>query len=61
MTGLDCKCLSQVWSRPCARPGGARAGPKIEDLTGVAYDPLGAHFRLSRDPAVSYTLFASRD
>jgi 2-polyprenyl-6-hydroxyphenyl methylase/3-demethylubiquinone-9 3-methyltransferase len=37
-----------------------RAGLRMEDLTGVAYDPLRDRFRLSRDPAVNYMLFASR-
>ena len=32
----------------------------IEDLTGVVYDPLRDGFRLSRDPAVDYMLFATR-
>jgi 2-polyprenyl-6-hydroxyphenyl methylase / 3-demethylubiquinone-9 3-methyltransferase len=38
-----------------------RAGLHIDDLTGVAYDPLRDRFRLSRDPAVNYMLFATRD
>jgi 2-polyprenyl-6-hydroxyphenyl methylase / 3-demethylubiquinone-9 3-methyltransferase len=38
-----------------------RAGLRIEDLSGVAYDPLRDRFRLSRDPAVNYMLFATRD
>jgi 2-polyprenyl-6-hydroxyphenyl methylase/3-demethylubiquinone-9 3-methyltransferase len=38
-----------------------RAGLNVEDLTGVAYDPLRDRFRLSRDPAVNYMLFATRD
>jgi 2-polyprenyl-6-hydroxyphenyl methylase / 3-demethylubiquinone-9 3-methyltransferase len=37
-----------------------RAGLEIDDLTGVAYDPLRDRFRLSRDPAVNYMLFATR-
>jgi 2-polyprenyl-6-hydroxyphenyl methylase/3-demethylubiquinone-9 3-methyltransferase len=37
-----------------------RAGLSIEDLTGVVYDPLRDRFRLSRDPAVNYMLFATR-
>ena len=37
-----------------------RAGLEIEDLTGVVYDPLRDRFRLSRDPAVNYMLFATR-
>jgi 2-polyprenyl-6-hydroxyphenyl methylase / 3-demethylubiquinone-9 3-methyltransferase len=38
-----------------------QAGLRIEDLTGVVYDPLRDRFRLSRDPAVNYMLFATRD
>ena len=38
-----------------------RAGLRMEDLTGVAYDPLRDRFRPSRDPAVNYMLFASRE
>jgi 2-polyprenyl-6-hydroxyphenyl methylase/3-demethylubiquinone-9 3-methyltransferase len=38
-----------------------RAGLRIEDVTGVVYDPLRDRFRLSRDPAVNYMLFATRD
>jgi 2-polyprenyl-3-methyl-5-hydroxy-6-metoxy-1,4-benzoquinol methylase len=37
-----------------------RAGLRIEDLTGVGYDPLRDRFRLSRDAAVDYMLFATR-
>jgi 2-polyprenyl-6-hydroxyphenyl methylase/3-demethylubiquinone-9 3-methyltransferase len=37
-----------------------RAGLRIDDLTGVVYDPLRDRFRLSRDPAVNYMLFATR-
>jgi 2-polyprenyl-6-hydroxyphenyl methylase / 3-demethylubiquinone-9 3-methyltransferase len=37
-----------------------RGGLSIDDLTGVAYDPLRDRFRLSRDPAVNYMLFATR-
>ncbi|HEX6113374.1 MAG TPA: bifunctional 2-polyprenyl-6-hydroxyphenol methylase/3-demethylubiquinol 3-O-methyltransferase UbiG [Geminicoccaceae bacterium] len=37
-----------------------RAGLNIEDLTGVVYDPLRDRFRLSRDAAVNYMLFATR-
>jgi 2-polyprenyl-6-hydroxyphenyl methylase/3-demethylubiquinone-9 3-methyltransferase len=37
-----------------------RAGLRIEDLTGVVYDPLRDRFRLSPDPAVNYMLFATR-
>jgi 2-polyprenyl-6-hydroxyphenyl methylase/3-demethylubiquinone-9 3-methyltransferase len=38
-----------------------RAGLSIEDLTGVVYDPLRDRFRLSRDTAVNYMLFATRN
>jgi 2-polyprenyl-6-hydroxyphenyl methylase / 3-demethylubiquinone-9 3-methyltransferase len=38
-----------------------RAGLRIDDLTGVAYDPLRDRFHLSPDPAVNYMLFATRD
>jgi 2-polyprenyl-6-hydroxyphenyl methylase/3-demethylubiquinone-9 3-methyltransferase len=38
-----------------------RAGLSIDDLTGVIYDPLRDRFTLSRDPAVNYLLFATRD
>jgi 2-polyprenyl-6-hydroxyphenyl methylase/3-demethylubiquinone-9 3-methyltransferase len=38
-----------------------RAGLRTLDLTGVVYDPLRDRFRLSRDPAVNYMLFATRD
>jgi 2-polyprenyl-6-hydroxyphenyl methylase / 3-demethylubiquinone-9 3-methyltransferase len=53
------------WSR-FVRPAEAaralrRAGLRIDDLTGVVYDPLRDRFRLSRDPAVNYMLFATRD
>ena len=37
-----------------------RAGLRTLDLTGVVYDPLRDRFRLSRDPAVNYMLFATR-
>jgi 2-polyprenyl-6-hydroxyphenyl methylase/3-demethylubiquinone-9 3-methyltransferase len=37
-----------------------RGGLTVADLTGVAYDPLRDRFRLSRDPAVNYMLFAVR-
>jgi 2-polyprenyl-6-hydroxyphenyl methylase/3-demethylubiquinone-9 3-methyltransferase len=52
------------WSR-FVRPSEAaralrRAGLHIDDLTGVVYDPLRDRFRLSRDAAVNYMLFASR-
>jgi 2-polyprenyl-6-hydroxyphenyl methylase/3-demethylubiquinone-9 3-methyltransferase len=57
--------LPRRWSR-FVRPSEAarplrRAGLTIDDLTGVAYDPLRDRFRLSRDPAVNYMLFATRD
>jgi 2-polyprenyl-6-hydroxyphenyl methylase/3-demethylubiquinone-9 3-methyltransferase len=53
------------WSR-FVRPSEAarplrRAGLRIEDLTGVVYDPLRDRFRLSADPAVNYMLFATRE
>jgi 2-polyprenyl-6-hydroxyphenyl methylase/3-demethylubiquinone-9 3-methyltransferase len=53
------------WSR-FVRPSEAarplrRAGLHVADLTGVVYDPLRDRFRLSRDPAVNYMLFATRD
>jgi 2-polyprenyl-6-hydroxyphenyl methylase/3-demethylubiquinone-9 3-methyltransferase len=53
------------WSR-FVRPSEAartlcRAGLRIDDLSGVAYNPLRDRFRLSRDPAVNYMLFATRD
>jgi 2-polyprenyl-6-hydroxyphenyl methylase / 3-demethylubiquinone-9 3-methyltransferase len=53
------------WSR-FVRPSEAaralrRAGLHIDDLTGVVYDPLRDRFRLSRDAAVNYMLFATRD
>jgi 2-polyprenyl-6-hydroxyphenyl methylase/3-demethylubiquinone-9 3-methyltransferase len=38
-----------------------RAGLRTLDLTGVAYDPLRDRFTLSRDVAVNYMLFATRD
>jgi 2-polyprenyl-6-hydroxyphenyl methylase/3-demethylubiquinone-9 3-methyltransferase len=38
-----------------------RAGLRFDDLAGVVYDPLRDRFRLSRDPAVNYMLFATRD
>ena len=38
-----------------------RAGLHTLDLTGVVYDPLRDRFALSRDPAVNYMLFATRD
>jgi 2-polyprenyl-6-hydroxyphenyl methylase / 3-demethylubiquinone-9 3-methyltransferase len=37
-----------------------RAGLRIEDLSGVVYDPLRDRFALSRDAAVNYMLFATR-
>jgi 2-polyprenyl-6-hydroxyphenyl methylase/3-demethylubiquinone-9 3-methyltransferase len=53
------------WSR-FVRPSEAarplrRAGLRIDDLTGVVYDPLRDRFRLSRDTAVNYMLFATRN
>jgi 2-polyprenyl-6-hydroxyphenyl methylase/3-demethylubiquinone-9 3-methyltransferase len=52
------------WSR-FVRPSEAarplrRAGLEIEDLAGVVYDPLRDRFRLSKDTAVNYMLFATR-
>jgi 2-polyprenyl-6-hydroxyphenyl methylase/3-demethylubiquinone-9 3-methyltransferase len=52
------------WSR-FVRPSEAarplrRAGLRIDDLSGVVYDPLRDRFRLSRDVAVNYVLFATR-
>lgn len=52
------------WSR-FMRPSEAarplrRAGLRIEDLTGVTYNPLRDRFQLSPDPAVNYMLFATR-
>lgn len=38
-----------------------RAGLRVVDVSGVVYDPLRDRFRLSRDPAVNYMLFAGRD
>ena len=38
-----------------------RAGLRIADISGVVYDPLRDRFRLSRDPALNYMLFAGRD
>ena len=37
-----------------------RAGLRTLDLTRLVYDPLRDRFRLSRDPAVDYMLFATR-
>jgi 2-polyprenyl-6-hydroxyphenyl methylase/3-demethylubiquinone-9 3-methyltransferase len=37
-----------------------RGGLRILDLTRVVCDPLRDRFRLSRDPAVNYMLFATR-
>ena len=56
---------THTWSR-FVRPSEAaralrRAGLRTRDLTGVVYDPLSDRFRLSRDPAVNYMLFATRD
>jgi 2-polyprenyl-6-hydroxyphenyl methylase/3-demethylubiquinone-9 3-methyltransferase len=51
------------WSRFVRPSEAARAlrqgGLEVRDLTGVAYDPLRDRFRLSRDPAVHYMLFAA--
>lgn len=51
------------WSRFVRPSEAARAlrsgGLKVEDLTGVAYDPLRDRFRLTDDPAVNYMLFAT--
>jgi 2-polyprenyl-6-hydroxyphenyl methylase / 3-demethylubiquinone-9 3-methyltransferase len=52
------------WSR-FVRPSEAarplrRAGLRIEDFSGVVYDPLRDRFALSRDLAVNYMLFATR-
>ena len=51
------------WSRFVRPSEAARAlrqgGLEIADLTGVAYDPLHDRFRLIRDPAVNYMLFAA--
>jgi 2-polyprenyl-6-hydroxyphenyl methylase/3-demethylubiquinone-9 3-methyltransferase len=52
------------WRRFVRPSEAARAlrsgGLRIEGLTGVVYDPLRDRFRLSRDPAVNYMLFATR-
>jgi 2-polyprenyl-6-hydroxyphenyl methylase / 3-demethylubiquinone-9 3-methyltransferase len=53
------------WSR-FLRPSEAarplrQAGLRIDNLTGVMYDPLRDRFRLSADPSVNYMLFAVRD
>jgi 2-polyprenyl-6-hydroxyphenyl methylase/3-demethylubiquinone-9 3-methyltransferase len=53
------------WSR-FVRPSEAarplrRGGLRIDDLSGVVYDPLRDRFRLSRDTAVNYMLFATRN
>jgi 2-polyprenyl-6-hydroxyphenyl methylase/3-demethylubiquinone-9 3-methyltransferase len=55
---------THTWSR-FVRPSEAarplrRAGLEIEDLAGVVYDPLRDRFRLSKDTAVNYMLFATR-
>jgi 2-polyprenyl-6-hydroxyphenyl methylase/3-demethylubiquinone-9 3-methyltransferase len=52
------------WSR-FVRPSEAarplrRAGLRIEDLSGVVYDPLRDRFRLGADLGVNYMLFATR-
>ncbi|MGI9421108.1 MAG: bifunctional 2-polyprenyl-6-hydroxyphenol methylase/3-demethylubiquinol 3-O-methyltransferase UbiG [Geminicoccaceae bacterium] len=51
------------WSR-FVRPSEAarslrRGGLRVEDLTGVSYDPLRDRFHLTQDPAVNYMLFAT--
>jgi 2-polyprenyl-6-hydroxyphenyl methylase/3-demethylubiquinone-9 3-methyltransferase len=55
---------THTWSR-FVRPSEAarplrRAGLRIDDLTGVVYDPLRDRFHLSRDTAVNYMLSATR-
>lgn len=52
------------WSR-FLRPSEAasslrQGGLAIDDLTGVAYDPLRDRFHLTDNPAVNYMLFASK-
>ena len=48
--------------RPSEVAGPLRANRlRIAHLTGVVYDPLRDRFRLSRDPAVNYMLFAVRE
>ena len=37
-----------------------RGGLRVEDLTGITYDPLRDRFHLGPDPAVNYLLFATR-
>ena len=53
------------WSRFVRPSEAARVlrggGLHTLNLTGVVYDPLRDRFRLSRDPAVNYMLFATRD
>ena len=51
------------WSR-FVRPSEAarglrRGGLQVQELSGVAYDPLRDRFRLTPDPAVNYMLFAT--
>jgi 2-polyprenyl-6-hydroxyphenyl methylase/3-demethylubiquinone-9 3-methyltransferase len=55
---------THTWSR-FLRPSEAarplrRAGLRIENLSGVVYEPLRDRFRLSDDTAVNYMLFATR-
>jgi len=51
------------WSRFVRPSEAARAlrqgGLEVTDLTGVTFDPLRDRFRLTRDPAVNYMLFAA--
>lgn len=53
------------WSRFVRPSEASRAlrdeGLRIADVSGVAYDPLRDRFRLCRDPAVNYMLFAVRE
>jgi 2-polyprenyl-3-methyl-5-hydroxy-6-metoxy-1,4-benzoquinol methylase len=45
----------------CSAAGAlSRAGLRIDDLTGVIYEPLRDRFALSRDPAFNYMLCATR-
>lgn len=41
--------------------GLTHGGARIEELTGVSYDPLTDGWRLSKDLAVNYMAFATRD
>jgi 2-polyprenyl-3-methyl-5-hydroxy-6-metoxy-1,4-benzoquinol methylase len=45
--------------RPSGVTRSAAPGLSIEDISGVAYDPLRDRFRLG-DPAINYMLFATR-